>query len=294
MIVISGSTGLIGSALVASLTARGHEVRQLVRRTQRGGDEITWHPDAGELDPRAFDGADAVIHLAGENIAQRWTSGARQRIRDSRVHGTSLIARTIAALPRKPRALVNASAIGIYGDRGDEELDEWSATGRGFLANVCREWEAATSAASDAGVRVAMLRTGVALSRGGGALAKLLPPFRAGLGGRIGSGRQWMSWIALSDLVRAVLHIVDDETLAGPVDIVAPNPVRNADFARTLGRVLRRPAVIPLPGPAIRLLFGAMGVETLLASQRVRPAKLLERGFAFEHPTLESALRREI
>ena len=291
MIVISGSHGLVGSALVTALEARGDDVRRLVRHAPRARDEIAWNPGAGTIDAAALEGATGVINLAGENIAQRWTRNAKQRIRDSRVQGTTLIARTIAALPTKPRVLVNASAIGIYGDRGDEELDERSAPGGGFLASVCRDWEAATAPASDAGIRVAMLRTGVVIARDGGALPKLLLPFRLGVGGRIGTGRQWMSWIALGDVVRAVLRIVDDETLAGPIDLVSPNPMRNADLAHTLGRVLHRPALVPVPAIAIRLALGTMGVESLLASQRARPARLLERGFRFEQPTSESALR---
>ncbi|MGH7622033.1 MAG: TIGR01777 family oxidoreductase, partial [Gemmatimonadaceae bacterium] len=206
MIVISGSHGLIGSALVKALAERGHEVRRLVRSAPRSADEIAWNPDAGTIDSAALRGASVVVNLAGENIAQRWTRSAKRRIHGSRVQGTTLVARTIAALPDKPSLLVNASAVGIYGDRGDEALDERSAPGAGFLATVCRDWEAATAPASDAGIRVAMLRTGVVLARGDGALPKLLLPFRLGLGGRIGSGRQWVSWIALGDVVRAVLH----------------------------------------------------------------------------------------
>jgi uncharacterized protein len=291
VIVISGSHGLVGSALLTAFEARGDDVRRLVRHAPRATDEIAWNPDTGTIDAAAIAGATAVINLAGENIAQRWTRKAKQRIRDSRVQGTTLIARTIAALPKKPGVLVNASAVGVYGDRGDEELDERSAPGAGFLASVCRDWEAATAPASDAGVRVAMLRTGVVIARDGGALPKLLVPFRLGVGGRVGNGRQWMSWIALGDVVRAVLHIVDDATLEGPIDAVSPHPVRNVELARTLGRLLHRPALIPVPAIAIRLALGTMGVESVLASQRARPARLLARGFRFEQPTLESALR---
>jgi len=291
VIVISGSHGLVGSALVTALKVRGDDVRRLVRHAPRAADEIAWNPDAGEIDGAALEGATVVINLAGENIAQRWTRNAKRRIRDSRVQGTTLIARTIAARSDKPNLLVNASAVGVYGDRGEEELDERSATGAGFLASVCRDWEAATRPASDMGIRVAMLRTGVVLDGDGGALPKLLVPFRLGLGGRIGSGRQWMSWIALGDVVRAVLQIVDDATLEGPIDTVSPNPVRNVELARALGRVLHRPALIPVPAIAIRLALGTMGVESLLASQRARPARLLACGFRFEQPTVESALR---
>lgn len=291
MIVISGSHGLVGSALVTALEARGDDVRRLVRHAPRSPDEIAWNPDAGTIDVAALEGVRVVVNLAGENIAQRWTRKAKRRIRDSRVQGTTLIARTIAALSDKPGLLVNASAVGVYGDRGEEELDERSAPGAGFLASVCRDWEAATTPASDVGIRVAMVRTGVVIARDGGAVPKLLLPFRLGFGGRIGNGRQWMSWIALGDVVRALLQIVDDAALVGPINAVSPNPVRNEDLARALGRVLHRPAFVPVPTTAIRLALGTMGVESLLASQRARPARLLERGFGFGWPTVESALR---
>ena len=293
MIVISGSSGLIGSALTASLMSRGRPVRRLVRREPRSG-EAGWDPERGRLDANALDGADVVVNLAGASLAQRWTADVRHRIRQSRVSGTSLISRAIAARPTKPRLLVNASAIGIYGSRGDERLDEDSALGDDFLARVCKDWEAATAPASDAGVQVVLVRTAMVLSRKGGALPKLLTPFRLGVGGRFGSGRQWVSWIALDDLVRALSFIIATRTLSGPVNLAAPNPVRNAELASTLGHVLGRPAVIPVPAFAISLLFGQMGEDTVLASQRVAPSRLAASGFEFEQPTLDAALRHEL
>jgi uncharacterized protein (TIGR01777 family) len=295
LIAITGATGFIGSALVHELTAAGHAVRRMVRREgrRRPGDAL-WDPTAGRLDPRALGGVDAVIHLAGEPIAQRWTPAAKQRIRESRVRGTQLVATTIASLAQPPRVLVSGSAMGIYGDRGDEELDETSAPGRGFLAEVAVAWEAAAEPAARSGVRVVNLRTGLVLGTRGGALAKLLLPFRMGAGGRVGSGRQWVSWIGLDDAVGAIMHTVDTETLAGPVNLASPSPVTNAELTKTLARVLRRPAVIPMPAFAMRLVFGEMGEATLLASQRMRPRRLLESGYRFRYPTLEAALRHEL
>ena len=294
-VLVSGSTGFIGSALVSALTAAGYTVRRLVRseRLRRPAD-VLWDPVAGRLDAKSIDGVDAVVHLAGEPIAQRWTASAKQRIRESRVRGTELLATTLASVPRPPRVMVSGSAMGIYGDRGDEILDEASSLGRGFLADVAREWEAATFPAARAGVRVVHLRTGLVLSPRGGALAKLLLPFRLGLGGRIGSGRQWVSWIALGDTVGAIRHALSTEALYGPVNLAAPNAVTNAELAATLGRVLRRPAVLPVPAAALRLVFGEMGEATLLASQRMRPRRLAETGYVFRHPLLESALRGEL
>jgi uncharacterized protein (TIGR01777 family) len=262
-------------------------------RQRRAGDAL-WDPAAGRLDPNALDGVDAVVHLAGEPIAQRWTAAAKRRIHDSRVRSTELLARTIASLARPPRVLVSGSAMGIYGDRGDEELDETSAVGRDFLATVATKWEAAAEPAARAGVRVVNVRTGLVLSPHGGALAKLLLPFRMGVGGRVGSGRQWVSWIGLDDVVGAIMHAIGTEALAGPVNVAAPAPVTNAELTETLARVLRRPAILPVPAFAIRLAFGEMGEATLLASQRMRPRRLLESGYRFHYPTLESALRHEL
>jgi uncharacterized protein (TIGR01777 family) len=270
-------------------------VRRLVRSERhRRPEDVLWDPAGGRLDARAIDGMDAVVHLAGEPIAQRWTAAAKRRIRDSRIRGTDLLATTIAALPRPPRVMVSGSAMGIYGDRGDEVLDEASPLGTGFLADVAREWEAATFPAARAGIRVVHIRTGLVLSPRGGALGKLLLPFRAGVGGRVGSGRQWVSWIALGDTIGAIRHAMSAEALFGPVNLAAPNAVTNAEFAATLGKVLRRPAIFPVPALVMRLAFGEMAASTLLASQRMRPRRLAESGYVFRHPLLEGALRHEL
>jgi uncharacterized protein (TIGR01777 family) len=235
-----------------------------------------------------------VIHLAGEPIAQRWTSARREAIRESRVRGTELLARAIAALDRKPRVLLSGSAVGYYGDRGDEPVDEESAPGTDYLAGVAREWEGAAGAARDAGVRLVLLRTGIVLSPRGGALERLLPPFKLGVGGPIGTGRQWMSWISLDDHLHAMEHALATNGLHGPMNLVAPNPVTNAEFAATLGRVLGRPALVPVPSFALELLYGEMARATILAGQRAYPKSLLRSGFEFSHPTLEQALRFEL
>jgi len=293
-VVISGATGLIGSALAARLRARNVRVRRLVRTAPQSSDDIVWDPMRGVLSPGDLEGADAVVHLAGEPLAHRWTPARKRAIRESRVRGTELVARTIAALDRKPRVLLSGSAVGIYGDRGDEPLDEESALGSGFLAAVAREWEAASMAAADAGVRVVLLRTGIVLSPKGGALERLLLPFRMGVGGPIGSGRQWMSWISLDDHVRAMEHALATTGLRGPVNLVSPNPVTNAEFAATLGRVLSRPALVPVPAFALELAYGEMARATILAGQRVMPKVLLRTEFHFAQPTLEQALRFEL
>jgi uncharacterized protein len=294
-IAVTGASGLIGHALVARLRLEGRRVRRLVRTPDpKSPDDVAWDPMRGTLDPRQLEGAEAVIHLAGEPIAQRWTGARREAIRESRVRGTELLARAIAALDRKPEVLLSGSAVGYYGDRGDDAVDEESAPGTDFLAGVAREWETATDAAKAAGVRVVLLRTGIVLSAHGGALERLLPPFRLGVGGPIGTGRQWMSWIALEDHVRAMEHALATVGLHGPVNLVAPNPVMNAEFASTLGRVLDRPAIVPVPAFALELLYGEMARSTILAGQRVLPRKLLRSGFHFAHPTLEEALRFEL
>ena len=294
-VAISGATGLIGSALAARLRARNVRVRRLVRTAQpQFPDDIVWDPMRGVLAPTDLEGADAVVHLAGEPLAHRWTDARKRAIRESRVRGTELVARTIAALDRRPRVLLSGSAIGIYGDRGDEPLDEESALGSGFLAAVAREWEAASVAAVDAGVRVVLLRTGIVLSPHSGALERLLLPFRLGVGGPIGSGRQWMSWISLDDQVRAMEHALATTGLHGPVNLVSPNPVTNAEFAATLGRVLSRPALVPVPAFALELAYGEMARATILAGQRVLPRALLRTEFHFAHPTLDEALRFEL
>lgn len=294
-VAITGASGLIGHALQARLRLDGKRVRCLTRsaRSDRA-DDIVWDPMRGKLDPRDLEGAEAVVHLAGEPIAQRWTGARREAIRESRVRGTELLARAIVALDVKPKVFLSGSAVGYYGDRGDEAVDEESAPGTDFLAGVARDWEHATAAANDAGVRVVLLRTGVVLSPHGGMLERLLPPFRLGVGGPIGSGRQWISWIALDDYLRAVEHAMATTALHGPVNLVAPNPVTNAEFAATLGRVLGRPALVPVPSFALELLYGEMARATILAGQRVMPKVLLRNGFHFAHPTLDEALRFEM
>lgn len=289
-IAVTGSTGLIGNALTSVLERRGHRVYPVVRTPPQDG-QIGWRPDDGHIDRQGLEGLDAVVHLAGENIAdRRWTTAQMTRIRESRVVGTDLLARTLASLDRPPRALLSGSAIGYYGDAGDTTLDETAGAGAGFLAEVGQAWEAATRPAAKAGIRVALMRTGVVLSPAGGALAKMLPVFRAGLAGPLGSGRQWMSWISLDDAVGAILHLLLDDA-SGPVNLVAPTPVTNAEFTRTLAGVLGRPAFFPAPAPLLRIAVGRMADEALLASARVHPGQLLEQGYAFLHPTLRQALQ---
>jgi uncharacterized protein (TIGR01777 family) len=294
VVAISGSSGLIGSAIARRVERTGGEVRRLVRRPAHAPGEISWNPERGFIDSAALDGVDAVINLAGENLAQRWTDEAKRRIRDSRVRSTKLLSKTVATLARKPRAFLSGSAIGIYGNRGDEILDESSSLGDDFLASVCKDWEAAAEPAMDAGVRLVHLRTGIVLSRDGGALPKILLPFKLGVGGRLGSGRQWMSWIALADYVDAIAFLLANETIHGPVNMVSINPATNDEFAHTVARVLGRPAIVPVPGFAMKLMLGEMAEDTVLASQRVAPRRLVDAGFGFNHPTLESALRAEI
>jgi hypothetical protein len=291
-VAVTGASGLIGRALVPVLGAAGHTVTRLVRRTPGPG-EAHWNPGAGQIDAAALEGTDVVVHLAGESIASaRWTVERKRRIRDSRVVGTGLLARTLAALDRPPQLLVSASAIGLYGHRGDTPLTESDPPGTGFLAEVGRDWEGATSAASQAGIRVALLRFGIILSLQGGALAKMLPPFRLGVGGPLGSGRQWMSWLTIDDAVGIIQHGIACPELSGPVNAVAPEPVTNAEFTRSLGTVLGRPAVLPVPAFGLELLFGEMAGEALLGSQRVLPRRLEETGYAFRDPVLLPALRR--
>ena len=291
-VTVSGATGLIGSALVTRMRARGHIVRRLVRsaREPQPGD-IAWDPMADMLDGHALDGSDAIVNLAGAPIARRWTESRKREIRESRTRGTALLSRAVAAMTVKPRVVLSGSAVGYYGDRGDELLDEHSASGDDFLAGVVQAWEDAAAPVAEAGVRLVLLRTGIVLSPAGGALAKLLPPFRLGLGGPIGGGRQWMSWISLDDHLRALEHALFADGLHGPANLVAPNPVTNATFATTLGRVLRRPALIPVPSVALELMFGEMARATILGGQRVAPGALLATGFEFAEPTLEGALR---
>lgn len=291
-VVVSGSSGLIGTSVVQALRARGDEVTTLVRRSPVGSGEAGWDPADGSIDTSAVEGADAVIHLAGAGIGdKRWSTSRRREIVSSRVQSTSLLARTVARLGRTPAVMVSASAVGFYGDRGGEELTEDSTPGRGFLADVCQAWEDATEPAAQAGVRVVRLRSGVVLSARGGALGRQLPLFRVGLGGRLGTGRQWLSWISLPDEVGAVLHALDVEALRGPVNATAPAPATNRDFTRALGRVLHRPTVLAVPGVALRMALGAdLASEMVLASQRVLPTRLTETGFGFDHPDLDTAL----
>lgn len=290
-IAITGSSGLVGADLVPFLTTGGHLVRRVVRNNPTGND-VLWNPAAGTIDAAQLEGMDAVVHLAGENIAgRRWNTAQKARIRDSRVQGTRLLCETLARLRQPPRVLISASAIGFYGNRGDEALTEASAAGDGFLSDVCREWEAPTSTAELAGIRVVHIRFGIVLSPKGGALAKMLTPFRLGLGGRIGSGQQWLSWITLDDAIGSIYHAISTETLRGPVNAVAPNPVRNQDFTKTLGRVLGRPTVFPMPGFMARLAFGEMANDLLLGSARVVPRALLDSGYGFLQGDLEKALR---
>lgn len=290
-VAIAGASGLVGSALVTALRAAGHEVLRLVRRATAAPDEIAWNPVAGELDTKRLIGVEAAINLAGENIATgRWTTRRRELILRSRVEATRTLVAAMGRMARRPAVLLNASAVGCYGDRGDEVLTEASALGQGFLSEVCGEWERHAEAASAFGLRVARLRFGVVLTAEGGALAKMLPLFRIGLGGRLGSGRQWMSWIAMDDAVGAILHALREERCAGAINVVAPGPVTNADFAATLGRVLHRPAILPAPAWALRLAFGRMADEALLASNRALPEVLRKTGFRFRHASAESLL----
>lgn len=295
-IAVSGASGLVGSELTARLAAQGHEVHRLVRNVRDGGTGgIAWCPRSGWIEDDKLEDLDAVIHLAGENIAEgRWTAVKKRRIHESRVLGTELLARTLAGLDRPPRSFICASAIGFYGDRGEEPLTEISALGEGFLPDVCRDWEAAAAPAREAGIRVAHLRLGVVLSLAGGALRKMLPPFKLGAGGRLGDGQQWMSWISLDDTVRAIEHALHHEELHGAVNLTAPRPVTNLEFTKALGRALRRPTFAPVPAPAIRLLLGQMADDLLLSSALVLPEALRVSGFEWRHPTLKDALEEMI
>jgi uncharacterized protein (TIGR01777 family) len=284
-IAVTGATGLVGSALVPFLTNSGNEVIRLGRPAQ-------WDPETGSIQAPALNGFDAVVHLAGENIAAgRWTSARKARIRDSRVKGTKLIAETVAKVEQPPQVLVSASAIGYYGNRGNEVLREESPPGTGFLPDVCRQWEAATDPATRKGIRVVHLRTGIVLSKEGGALRQMLVPFKLGIGGTIGSGNQYWSWISLSDLCSAIVHCIQASGLHGPVNTVSPSPVTNLEFTKILGRVLHRPTIVPVPAFAARLAFGEMADALLLASARVEPAKLVASRFIFHHRDLEATLK---
>jgi len=295
-VVVTGSHGLIGTALVAALHADGHEVTRLVRGRPTDPHEVAWDPAEGTIDAAALEGHDAVVHLAGVGIGdRRWTPEHKSQVLESRVRGTTLLAGTLAGLVRPPAVLASGSAVGFYGDRGDEEITEEAGPGTGFLATVVEAWEAAAAPAVEAGIRVAYLRSGVVLSADGGALRKQLPFFRAGLGGRLGSGRQWLSWVAIDDEVGAIRHVLDTAEVAGPVNLCAPEPVTNGEFTRVLGHVLHRPTPLPTPTPALHLLFGReMVAEMLLAGQRVLPAVLVRSGYAFAQPELAPALAAQL
>jgi uncharacterized protein (TIGR01777 family) len=292
-IAISGASGLIGSALAPALRADGHEVVRLVRREAGAADEVSWDPARGRLDASSLAGVDAVVSLSGANLDRRWTAARKREIRDSRVDTTSLLAHTIAGLDPKPSAFVVAGGVGVYGDRGDEILTEESAPGSGFLADVGQAWEAAAEPARAAGIRTVNFRQGVVLTRRGGALKRMLTPFRLGVGGRVGSGRQWWSWVQLEDAVAAYRFVLEHD-VAGPVNLTSPNPATSEHFTTTLGRVLHRPTIFPLPGIAVRTIFGERGEAVLLEGQRVLPKRLLDAGFAFSHPELEPALQRAL
>lgn len=290
-ILISGSHGLVGTALIKALEPEGHEIYRLVRHYPGSSSEIEWSPDRYSIALSLIEGFDAVVHLAGESIAEgRWTDEKKKRIRESRVKGTKLLSDALANLTNPPRTLISASAIGYYGDRDDELLTEESAPGNDFLSEVCKEWEAATSHATTMGIRVVNTRFGIILDKEGGALKKMLPPFRMGIGGRIGSGKQWMSWIALDDVVGALKFALINQALKGSVNFVAPNPVRNAEFTKALGHALSRPTIFPIPEFGVRFAFGEMADALLLASQRVEPKRLVDSGYQFKHSQLAPAL----
>ena len=293
-VLIAGASGLVGSALIPPLETDGAEVTRLVRRSAGAG-EIEWHPNNDQIDATTLEGFDAVINLAGENIAGgRWTDELKRKIHDSRVNGTHLLSEAIARLKHPTKVFLCASATGIYGDRGDEILDEQSDSGGGFLAGVCREWEQATEPAVAAGVRTVNLRFGPILAREGGMLAKLLTPFKMGMGGKVGSGKQYISWVAIDDVVNTVKLALKDESIRGPLNIVSPHPVTNEEFTKTLGHVLSRPTALAMPAFAVRLAFGEMADEMLLTSQRVIPKKLNDVGYEFQQPELEGALRKHL
>jgi uncharacterized protein (TIGR01777 family) len=291
-ILVTGASGLIGSELASFLIKNKHHVLRLVRKPQAAKDEVRWDPVAGTLDAESLEGLDAVVHLAGENISDgRWTAGKKRRIRESRILGTQFLSKSLARLFDPPRVFISVSAIGFYGDRGEEKLNEASDKGSGFLSDVCEEWEKATVPAVMRGIRVVIPRFGMVLSEKGGALAQMLPVFRMGIGGRIGDGRQYMSWIAIEDLVAILDHLIQNESIHGPVNVVAPNPVTNREFSAILGRVLSKPAFFALPAFAARLAFGKMADEVLLASAHVTPTKLKQSGYKYKFPILEGALR---
>ena len=293
-ILVSGASGLVGSALIPSLKSAGARIARLVRPgsapTNNEEERIPWDP-SHTVSPDAVSGFDAVVHLAGESIVGRWTESKKARIRNSRIPATTNLARALAQAKNKPEVFLSASAIGYYGNRGDDVLTEESSFGDGFTADLAREWEAASAAASAAGIRTVQMRIGIVMGRAGGALPKMLPAFKMGVGGRLGDGLQWMSWVDVNDVVGAIHHLLRSDLLQGPVNLVSPKPVRNAEFTKILGNVLSRPTIFPMPAFAARLAFGQMADELLLASQRVEPAKLISSGYPFRFSTLESSLR---
>ena len=292
-ILVSGASGPIGTALLPSLKSAGAAITRLARKGAKylapDEQQIPWDPRQS-LSPEAVSGFDAVIHLAGESIVGRWTDAKKREIRDSRVNGTSTLAQALSSANQKPQVFISGSAIGYYGDRGDEVLNEQSTPGTGFLSEVCTEWEASARPAINAGIGTVLMRTGIVLSRNGGALAKMLTPFKLGVGGRVGNGRQWMSWIDVQDMVGAIHFMLQNDSLTGPVNVVAPNPIRNAEFTKTLATVLSRPAIFPVPAFAVKLGFGEMGETALLGSQRVEPCQLMNSGYAFQFNELRASL----
>ena len=293
-IVLSGASGLIGGLLKPQLQSAGHELMSLVRHESRNESEVQWDPQTDRIDASKLQGIDAAVHLSGKNVAVRWNEQRKAELIQSRVESTQLLCKTLAKLSPRPSTLIAASAIGFYGERGDEALDEDSPPGVGFFPELCQAWESATEPARDAGIRVVNLRIGVVLSIDGGALQKMLLPFRLGLGGPIGSGKQYMSWIEAGDLVRATVFALENENLAGPVNAVAPAQVRQREFAKTLAHVLHRPAILPMPAAAVRLLFGEMGQTLLLGGAKVFPKRLSDAGYSFQYSQLEDALRAQI
>lgn len=289
-ILVSGGSGLIGSALVPRLRAAGHEVVQLVRREPTSASEIRWDPARGQLNPADLAGVEAAVHLSGASVNRRWTGSSKRMIRESRVESTSLLAETMARLSPLPKVLLSGSAIGFYGDTADRTLDEDGPRGEGFLADVVGDWEAATHPAMAAGIRVCRLRTGIVLARQGGALRLQLPIFKLGLGGRLASGRQYMSWIALDDEIEAILFLLTADEVHGPVNLVAPNPVTNSEFTKTLAKTVHRPAIAAVPAFALKLALDGFAEEGLIIGQRLRPRALTEAGFTFRHPHLPEAL----
>jgi len=291
-IAVTGATGLIGAALCERLRQEGNDVLVITRRENSSSPftVVHWNPERGELDTRSLEGVDAVVHLAGETIAERWTREKKERIRTSRVAGTRFLVDGLKRLSKRPSVLIGSSAVGFYGNRGDEELDEGSPPGTGFLPEICQAWEAEVARASELGMRAVRLRTGIVLSTKGGALAKMLLPFKLGLGGPVGSGSQWMSWIHIDDVVGGYHFALHHSDLSGAANLTAPQPVRNADFTRALGRALGRPAFLPAPGFALKLIFGEMAQDLLLDGQRVLPRRLESAGYQFQHTGVDDAL----